>query len=173
MRALIAVPAYPLIESARIERFNDDAVAVPAAYVHALRRAGGVEAILLPTPLEDGEADDLLSRYDGLMLLGGGDLEPAAYGHDPHDKVYEVNPDRDANELALARTALDLGMPILAICRGHQVLTSRSAGRSTSTSPGAKVSSSTVFRAPRAGARLARSPSPRAHGSRRRWARRG
>jgi len=122
VRALIAVPAYPLIESRRIERFNDDAIAVPASYVHALRRAGGVEAILLPTPLEDGEADDLLSRYDGLLLLGGGDLEPAAYGRDPDATVYDVDPDRDANELDLIRAALDLETPILAICRGHQVL---------------------------------------------------
>ena len=122
MRALIAVPAYPLIGSDRIERFNDDAVAVPASYVRALRRAGGIEAILLPTPLDEGEAESLVARYDGLLLLGGGDMEPATYGQDADDTVYEVDPDRDANELALARAALTRGTPVLAICRGHQVL---------------------------------------------------
>jgi len=122
MRALIAVPAYPLIGSDRIEHFYDDAVAVPASYVRALRRAGGIEAILLPTPLDHGEASDLMARYDGLLLLGGGDLEPATYGQDADHTVYEVNPDRDANELALARAAVAGGTPVLAICRGHQVL---------------------------------------------------
>ena len=122
MRALIAVPAYPLIASERISHFRDDAVAVPAEYIHALRRADGIEAILLPTPLDAGEPEELLARYDGLMLLGGGDIEPAAYGRDAHEKVYEVNLDRDSNEIALARAAVARGMPVLAICRGHQVL---------------------------------------------------
>ena len=122
MKALIAVPAYPLIGSGRIERFNDDAVAVPASYVRALRRAGGIEAILLPTPLDDGVAAALMARYDGLLLLGGGDLEPATYGQDPDHTVYEVDVDRDANELALVKAAVASGTPVLAICRGHQVL---------------------------------------------------
>lgn len=122
MKALIAVPAYPLIDSGRIERFNDDAVAVPASYVRALRRAGGIEAILLPTPLDDGAATTLMARYDGLLLLGGGDLEPATYGQDPDHTVYEVDVDRDANELALVKAAVAGGTPVLAICRGHQVL---------------------------------------------------
>ncbi len=122
MRALIAVPAYPLIGSDRIERFYDDAVAVPASYVRALRRAGGIEAILLPTPLDDGEAAELMARYDGLLLLGGGDLEPATYGQDADHTVYEVDQDRDVNELALTRAAIAIGTPVLAICRGHQVL---------------------------------------------------
>lgn len=122
MRALIAIPAYPIIRSERIDRFYDDAVAVPASYIRSLRRAGGIEAILLPTPLDDGEAGDLLTRYDGLLLLGGGDLEPAHYGEERGEAVYEVDPDRDANELALARAAVARGTPVLAICRGHQVL---------------------------------------------------
>jgi len=122
MKALIAVPAYPLIGSGRIERFNDDAVAVPASYVRALRRAGGIEAILLPTPLDEGAATALMARYDGLLLLGGGDLEPATYGQDPDHTVYEVDVDRDANELALVKAAVASGTPVLAICRGHQVL---------------------------------------------------
>jgi putative glutamine amidotransferase len=122
VKALIAVPAYPLIGSGRIERFNDDAVAVPASYVRALRRAGGIEAILLPTPLDGGEAAALMARYDGLLLLGGGDLEPATYGQDADHTVYEVDVDRDANELALVTAAVATGNPVLAICRGHQVL---------------------------------------------------
>ena len=122
MRALIAVPAYPVLASDLIARFHDDAVAVPAPYVHALRRADGIEAIMLPTPLDAGEAAALLTRYDGLMLLGGGDVDPAAYDREPHERVYEVSPDRDAHEIALVRAAVSERMPVLAICRGNQVL---------------------------------------------------
>jgi putative glutamine amidotransferase len=121
-RPLIAVPAYPVLESERIHRFSDDAVVVPVTYIHALRRAGGLEAILLPTSLDDTAADAILDRYDGVMLLGGGDLEPAIYGQDAHHTVYNIDTDRDDCELAITRAAIAREMPVLAICRGHQVL---------------------------------------------------
>jgi putative glutamine amidotransferase len=120
--ALIAIPAYPVLDSARIDRFSDDAVVVPVTYIRALRRAGGLEAILLPTSLDVDDTDTILERYDGLMLLGGGDLEPGTYGQDPHDTVYNIDTDRDDCELALTRAAIAREMPVLAICRGHQVL---------------------------------------------------
>lgn len=119
---LVAVPAYPVLDRRRIERFSDDAVVVPVKYVRALRRAGAVEAILLPAPLGAAEAVDVLENYDGLLLLGGGDLEPEIYGQARHETVYETHPERDDCELALTRSAIERGMPVLAICRGHQVL---------------------------------------------------
>jgi putative glutamine amidotransferase len=119
---LVAIPAYPLVKAGRIKGWEDAGVAVPARYVTALRRAGGQEAILLPTRLDADDAGELLERFDGLLLLGGGDLDPHTYGQEPNTRVYGVNADRDMCEIVLARAAVDRGLPILAICRGHQVL---------------------------------------------------
>lgn len=92
---------------------------VPAAYVEALRRAGGLP-VLVTSPEDD--PDDLLSLVDGLLLMGGGDVEPSRYGGDPHDQVYGLEPDRDALEIDLVHAADRCGVPTLAICRGLQVL---------------------------------------------------
>lgn len=90
-------------------------------YLDALRSAGAEPLILPPdTPPED--AASLLARADGVLLSGGGDLDPARYGGRPHPKVYDVHPQRDALELTLARLAVERSMPLLGICRGIQVL---------------------------------------------------
>lgn len=88
-------------------------------YVEALRRAGGIPVLLPPgepRPLE------LFERLDGLLLAGGGDIDPAVYGGHAHEKVYRVDAERDRLELALARRAVDAGLPTLGICRGCQVV---------------------------------------------------
>lgn len=121
-RPLIAVPAYALAEG-RVRDWEYPAMAAPTRYVEALHRAGAQEAVLMPVALdEDGEADELLDRFDALLLLGGGDLDPSVYGQERHTKVYGVVPERDAFEITLTRAAIGRGMPLLAICRGHQVL---------------------------------------------------
>lgn len=91
----------------------------PGEYVDAVRRAGAV-AVLLPP----GEADCLAvaSRLDGLVLTGGGDINPERYGEERHATVYSVDDERDAAEFALARYVLETGLPTLAICRGMQLL---------------------------------------------------
>jgi putative glutamine amidotransferase len=91
-------------------------------YIRALHRAGGREAVLLPLEIDAGEAAAILERFDGLLLVGGGDVDPGRYGEDPHPEVYGVNVEHDAFEIALARAAGRLGLPTLAICRGIQVL---------------------------------------------------
>jgi len=121
-RPLVAVPAYP-IPQGRVKGWEHAAVAAPTRYVEALHRAGAREALLMPVVLdEDGEADELLERFDALLLLGGGDLDPSRYAQERHTRVYGVVPERDAFEITLARAAVERGMPLLAICRGHQVL---------------------------------------------------
>ena len=62
-------------------------------------------------PLTDAEADELLSRFDALVLIGGGDVDPAEYGEDPHETVSGVNADVDAFDLALARAAVRNDIP--------------------------------------------------------------
>jgi gamma-glutamyl-gamma-aminobutyrate hydrolase PuuD len=120
-KPLIAVPAYP-VKQGRVEGWRDAGVAVPEPYVAALKRAGAQEAVLMPEELDAVEAKELLDHFDGLLLLGGPDVDPARYGavRDPH--VYGVHAVRDAFELALARQAIERGLPTLAICRGAQVL---------------------------------------------------
>jgi putative glutamine amidotransferase len=88
-------------------------------YLESVRRAGGepVEVVV------GGEApEQILSRVDGLMLTGGGDVDPTLYGEKPHGTFQESETGRDAFEIALARTAIAKGIPLLAICRGMQVL---------------------------------------------------
>jgi len=120
-RPLIAVPAYPL-KAGRVQDWEKPGVAVPTPYVEALQRAGALEAILMPVAIDDGDAGAILDRFDGLLLLGGGDLHPEEYGQDRRQTVYGVVPHRDRFELALARAAVARGVPTLAICRGLQVL---------------------------------------------------
>lgn len=88
-------------------------------YLESVRRAGGepIEVVV------GGEApEQILSRVDGLMLTGGGDVDPKLYGEKPHGTFQEAETGRDAFEIALARTAIAKGIPLLAICRGMQVL---------------------------------------------------
>ena len=116
---LVAVPAYHL-RPGRVSGWQDSAAAVPTAYTAALRRAGLRPAILdAPDP---GPAEEVLIPFAGLVLLGGGDVAPLHYHQQPHPEVYGVEADRDALELDLARQAVALGLPLLAICRGAQVL---------------------------------------------------
>ncbi|HYV58680.1 MAG TPA: gamma-glutamyl-gamma-aminobutyrate hydrolase family protein [Acidimicrobiia bacterium] len=121
MRPLIAVPAYP-VKAGRVQGWEKPGVAAPAPYVEALQRAGALEAILMPVAIDDGDAGEILDRFDGLLLLGGGDLEPEEYGQERREAVYGVIPHRDRFEIALARAAVARRLPTLAICRGHQVL---------------------------------------------------
>jgi len=116
---LIAVPAYRL-PAGRVSHWDQGGFAVPEAYALAAHRAG-MRAVAVMESDPDA-AVELLDRVDGLLLLGGGDVDPAAYGAERHDRVYGVDADRDAVEIAMVREAIARGKPTLAICRGLQVL---------------------------------------------------
>jgi putative glutamine amidotransferase len=89
-------------------------------YLEAIGRAGGLAMVVPPLP---GPAiPALLDRVDGICLSGGPDLHPDAYGAEPHPELGPTEPRLDAFELALARAADERDMPVLAICRGAQVL---------------------------------------------------
>jgi len=90
-----------------------------ATYVTATERAGGV-AVLLP-PQAAG-ADEALDRVDGLVLAGGADVDPLRYGEAPAERTSRPRVLRDEWEIALTRAALDRDIPLLAICRGLQIL---------------------------------------------------
>ncbi len=91
------------------------------AYLSAVIAAGGVPA-LLPLGMDEPRLFRALARADGLLLAGGEDIAPALFGEEPHPKLGAVDAERDAAEMALARRAPEMGMPLLAICRGIQVL---------------------------------------------------
>ncbi len=87
-------------------------------YVDQVAAAGGAGVLLPPVPGIAGAVD----RLDALLLAGGADLDPAAYGAPPHPATGPLMPARDAAEFALLAAAVERGMPVLAICRGLQVL---------------------------------------------------
>jgi putative glutamine amidotransferase len=92
---------------------------LPSAYVDAVRVGGGIPVLL--TPGEERPAE-LLERVDALVFSGGGDLDPAHFGGEAHPDSYFICQERDAFELQLMRAALERETPVLAICRGTQVL---------------------------------------------------
>jgi len=118
-RPQVAVVAYHL-SPGRVSYWQVGGFGVPEHYVHAVRRAGGRPALLLPG--DDTPPKDLLRPFDALLLVGGGDVEPARYGQEPHASVYGVEPDRDDLEAELLHEADRSEMPTLAICRGMQVM---------------------------------------------------
>ncbi|MFF5570068.1 gamma-glutamyl-gamma-aminobutyrate hydrolase family protein [Streptomyces luteogriseus] len=116
-RPLIAVPAR---FSATTSALRYAAEVNARALIEAVWRAGGEPAGIHPA---DTGAADRLARFDGVLLPGGGDLAPSRYGAaDTHDTVYDVDPLQDTFDLDAARHALESGMPLLAVCRGLQVV---------------------------------------------------
>ncbi len=105
--------------SARL--LNSPMHSVGATYVHAIHKVGGTPVILPPVMLVS-DWKLLLERLDGLLLSGGEDIEPVQYGEAPESWLGGVDKVRDSAELGLARLVLKQDLPILGICRGHQVL---------------------------------------------------
>lgn len=109
----------PLIGITTYERNAQAAFVLPAFYVDAVRRAGGVPILLPPGELH---LANVLSGIDGLILSGGLDVDPALYDGQPHPKVEPPNRERDATEIELVRRVIEMQVPLLAICRGAQIL---------------------------------------------------
>jgi len=116
-RPLIGITTY--VEDASWSHWQAPAALIPFAYVRAIERAGG-RALLVP-PGEEG-VDETLDALDGLILSGGNDVDPASYGAEAHAETGGVRPERDRAELALLQGALARDMPVLAVCRGSQLL---------------------------------------------------
>jgi putative glutamine amidotransferase len=95
-------------------------IALGVNYPGSIERAGGAPVIL--PPLHPDATDELVSRIDGLLLTGGPDLHPGTYGARPHPALGPTEREIDVFELGLVRAAQHRGLPILAICRGMQVL---------------------------------------------------
>ncbi len=116
------VPACTVAVTASIRPDGDTRrVRLTAAYVTALENAGLIPLIVPPLSSADA-ASSVLDSVSGLVLTGGEDVDPALYGEQRHEKVRYVNAARDATETALIEQARARATPILAICRGIQIL---------------------------------------------------
>ena len=111
--------AAPRIGLVTYGRNPEGSFTLPAEYVDSVRRAGGLPLLLAP-----GEArlEEWFGLLDGLILAGGGDIDPGLYGGRGHAENYKLDAGRDANEVWLARRARATGLPTLGICRGLQML---------------------------------------------------
>ncbi|MDK1342120.1 gamma-glutamyl-gamma-aminobutyrate hydrolase family protein [Streptomyces sp. 378] len=125
-RPLIAIPAR---FSATTSALRYAAEVNARALVEAVWRAGGEPATIHPHApggtADPAEVAARLARFDGVLLPGGGDLAPHRYGHtfgDVHESVYDVDDEQDGFDLEVVRRTLDLGLPLLAVCRGLQVV---------------------------------------------------
>jgi putative glutamine amidotransferase len=129
---------------------------LPSEYVAAVERAGGVPVLIPPVP---SHAQRYLALVDGFVLAGGGDLDPGRYGGNTHETLYNVDPQRDALELELARRIVERRQPTLAICRGLQVVNVALGGTLIEHLP-AVVGESVRHRATRADDPALREPTP-------------
>jgi putative glutamine amidotransferase len=116
-KPLIGITTY--VEEASWGHWRLDAALVPYDYVRAVERAGG-RALLVP-PDDDG-IEEVLDALDGLVFSGGNDMSPESYGAEADPATNGTNPARDRGELALLTAALERDLPVLAICRGVEVL---------------------------------------------------
>jgi putative glutamine amidotransferase len=113
---MIGITSY--VEPARWGVWDARAVLLPETYVRMVHQAGG-RAVILPPLAED--ATDLVRRLDGLVLVGGADIDPARYGAAPHERTI-ARPDRDGGEFAVTAAAIEADLPVLGICRGAELL---------------------------------------------------
>lgn len=110
------------LERAQWSVWDQQAVLLPRSYGDAVQRAGGLAVLLPPDPRAGEDPAPWLDLVDGLVLAGGADIDPAAYGAEPGPHTLGTVPERDAFEIALARGALERDLPLLGICRGMQVM---------------------------------------------------
>ena len=119
MSPLIAVAGRTAVAG----RVSRDAVAFAGRrYLESVLRGGGEPVVVAPQRITPDVARDLVGRFDGLLLLGGPDVDPELYGEEPHATVYGVDRFQDDFEIGLLHAALELNIPVLAVCRGIQLV---------------------------------------------------
>jgi putative glutamine amidotransferase len=116
-RPVVGITTY--VTPAKWSCWELEAALVPAEYVWAIERAGG-RPLLVP-PSAEG-VDETLDALDGILFSGGSDLDPELYGQESHPETFGIVKERDRAELALLEAALARDMPVLAVCRGSQLL---------------------------------------------------
>jgi putative glutamine amidotransferase len=117
-----AVGICTAVERARWTVWEETVTMAPRSYATAVQRTGALALLLPPDESITEDPAPLLERLDALILAGGSDIGPEAYGAERHPETKASWPERDAFEVSLARGALERGLPVLGICRGMQLL---------------------------------------------------
>src|SRR5919198_2309406 len=117
-KPVIGITSYPP-ERVTWGVWEEPVIMIPASYVAAVEHAGGRALVVPPSP---DSIEETLELVDGIIFSGGGDLDPARYGPEPHPETDTPRQERDEAELTLLTAALERDMPVLAVCRGSQVL---------------------------------------------------
>jgi putative glutamine amidotransferase len=110
------------LERARWSVWDQPAMLLARNYVDAVQRAGGLVLMLPPDAKLVADPAEVLDLIDGLVLSGGADIDPGAYGRQAHAETVETVPERDVFEIALVGAAIERDMPVLGICRGMQLI---------------------------------------------------
>jgi len=100
---------------------RDEVAFAGKRYLNSILRAGGEPVVVAPQVFANDDANELLSRFDALVLMGGPDVDPLLYGQQASPNVYGVSPQQDRFETAMLRGALANELPVLAVCRGMQL----------------------------------------------------
>ena len=117
MKPVVGITSYA--EEVTWGAWVEEAALVPLSYVRAIERAGGRPLVIPPS---EGGIEETLAVLDGILFSGGSDLDPALYDAEAHPETQGVHEARDRAEMALLTAALERDMPVLAVCRGSQVL---------------------------------------------------
>ena len=115
-----SAPRTPLV-GITCSRSSSGSALLPTTYTEAIRKAGGVP-VIIPTVESKEEAEAIVATLDGILFSGGEDVNPAWYGEDILSETVEIDTLRDHSDSLLARVSLASGKPILAICRGGQLM---------------------------------------------------
>ena len=115
-RPLIGITAYG--ERASFGVWDVEATLLPSNYPESVVAAGGVPVLLPPLVAAAAAVD----RLDAVVISGGPDVAPERYGAQPHPRTGAPRPERDTAEIAVLERVLEIGLPVLAVCRGHQLL---------------------------------------------------
>jgi putative glutamine amidotransferase len=110
------------LELARWGVWEQPAALLGLGYIEAVQRTGGLALMLPPDERLAEDPEEALALIDGLLLAGGADIDPAAYGQQAGPYTIDTVPERDAFEIALVRAAIERDMPVLGICRGMQLI---------------------------------------------------
>ena len=110
------------LERAQWGPWDTAAHVLARSYADQVQAAGGIAVLLPPDPRASEDPEPWLDLLDGLIITGGADVDPEAYGAEPHPETKGWVPERDAFEIALARGAMERDLPLLGVCRGMQVM---------------------------------------------------
>jgi putative glutamine amidotransferase len=125
-RPLVGLTTYR--EEAAWGVWRTKADVLHSEYADAIVAAGGVPVLLPPASGSDISARSVVGRIDALVVSGGADVDPAQYREEPHERTSSWREDRDAWELALLSAAAEVGLPVLGVCRGMQLMAVASGG---------------------------------------------